>query len=126
MAAYSVLIVDDSSLMRKIVEKSVRSWNRPFERILHAEDGQQALDVIQQETADIVFSDMNMPQMTGLDLVQAAAKLPRPVPPIVLVTTEAPGEPRIDLALKSGAAGHVKKPFTDPQLHQYLSSLLPA
>lgn len=125
MASYRVLIVDDSGIMRKLVERSLRSSGLVFDQILHAGDGAEGLATIQRDRFDFVLSDMNMPNMSGLQLVQAVAQLPKPTPPIILVTTEAADEPNVAAALSAGAAGHLKKPFSPEQLHAALRQFLP-
>ena len=63
-----VLVIDDSSTMRKIVSRSLRQAGLDFDEILEAADGQEALNLLEKETVDMILSDINMPEMA--DLVQ--------------------------------------------------------
>ncbi len=65
-----VLIVDDSSTMRKIVTRSLRQAGLDFEKIVEAGDGQEALQVLENEQVDIILSDINMPNMDGIEFLR--------------------------------------------------------
>ncbi|MBF0187937.1 MAG: response regulator [Magnetococcales bacterium] len=108
-----VLIVDDSSVMRKIVTRGLRQAGFKIDEILEAGDGQQAMEVLGQEQVDLILSDWNMPNMDGLTFVKEARKSIQT--PIVMVTTEG-GEGKVQEAINSGANGHIKKPFTPETL----------
>lgn len=119
-----VLIIDDSNTMRKIVTRSLRQAGLDFDTILEAGDGQAALDVLAGETVDIILSDINMPNMDGIEFLrqkQANAKI-KDIP-VVMITTEA-GADILDEAKSLGAAGSIKKPFTPDQIQETLGSLL--
>jgi len=119
-----VLIIDDSNTMRKIVTRSLRQAGLDFDTILEAGDGQAALDVLAGETVDIILSDINMPNMDGIEFLrqkQADAKI-KDIP-VVMITTEA-GADILDEAKSLGAAGSIKKPFTPDQIQETLGSLL--
>ena len=119
-----VLIVDDSNTMRKIVTRSLRQAGLEFDVILEAADGQAALDVLSTETVDIILSDINMPNMDGIEFLrqkQANDKIKHI--PVVMITTEA-GSDILNEAMKLGAAGSIKKPFTPEQVQELLGNLL--
>ncbi len=108
-----VLIVDDSSVMRKIVTRGLRQAGFQIDEILEAGDGAQGLEVLSNHTVDLILSDWNMPNMDGLTFVREARKTIQT--PIVMVTTEG-GEGKVNEAVASGANGHIKKPFTPDTL----------
>jgi two-component system chemotaxis response regulator CheY len=119
----NVLIVDDSSTMRKIISRSLRQAGLPVDEIYEACDGIDGLNVIASgKTIHLILSDINMPNMDGLEFVKAVRANGNAVP-MVMVTTEG-GEDVIQEAIESGASGSIKKPFTPNQLQEKLGVLL--
>lgn len=119
-----VLIVDDSNTMRKIVQRSLRQAGFEFEKILEAGDGQEALDLLGSEGVDLILSDINMPNMDGLEFLrQKAENADIKDIPVVMITTEA-GADIIGEAKSLGAKGSIKKPFTPDQVNDVLGELL--
>ncbi len=120
----TVLIVDDSNTMRKIVSRSLRQAGIDFDQILEAGDGQQALDVLAANKVDVVLSDINMPNMTGLEFLKAKAEddAIKDIP-VVMISTET-GADVIDEAKSYGAKGAIKKPFTPDLINDTLGPLL--
>ena len=119
----NVLIVDDSSTMRKIISRSLRQAGLPVDDIYEACDGIDGLNVIASGKAiHLILSDINMPNMDGLEFVKAVRAKGKLIP-IVMVTTEG-GEDVIQEAIESGASGSIKKPFTPNQLQEKLGVLL--
>ncbi|MFP4572409.1 MAG: response regulator [Desulfobacterales bacterium] len=121
----AVLIIDDSSTMRKIVNRSLRQAGLEFDTVLEAGDGQEALDVLANEKPDIILSDINMPNMDGIEFLKKKAEdgSIRDIP-VVMVTTEGGSQDMIDESMKQGASGCVKKPFTPDQVNEVLGPLL--
>lgn len=120
----TVLIVDDSNTMRKIVSRSLRQAGIDFEQILEAGDGQEALDVLGANQVDVVLSDINMPNMTGLEFLKAKAEDDSIKEiPVVMISTET-GADIIDEAKSYGAKGAIKKPFTPDLINEILGPLL--
>ncbi len=121
-----VLIVDDSSVMRKIVARGLRQAGFTLSAIMEAGDGQQAMDLLKTDTDfKLILSDWNMPVMDGLNFVKAVRSSTPQVKniPIVMVTTEG-GESKVAAAMEAGANGHIKKPFTPDILKESLNSFL--
>ena len=71
--AQAVLIIDDSTTMRKIVNRSLRQAGLEFDTVLEAGDGQAALDILAEQKPDIILSDINMPTMDGLEFLKNKA-----------------------------------------------------
>lgn len=119
-----VLIVDDSMVMRNLIKRSLRQAELPVTQTLEAGDGVQALALLEQHSVDLVFSDVNMPSMNGLEFISRARalNLPRPVP-IVMVTTEG-STAMVSEALSRGANGHLAKPFTPEKLREEVLRVL--
>ena len=121
----SVLIVDDSNTMRKIVNRSLRQAGLDFDTVLEAGDGQAAVDVLADEKPDIILSDINMPNMDGIEFLKnkAADETIKDIP-VVMVTTEGGSEDMVEQAMSLGASGCVKKPFTPDMVNDVLGPLL--
>ena len=120
----TVLIVDDSNTMRKIVSRSLRQAGIDFDQILEAGDGQEALDVLAANKVDVVLSDINMPNMTGLEFLKAKSEdaAIKDIP-VIMISTET-GADIIDEAKSYGAKGAIKKPFTPDLINETLGPLL--
>lgn len=124
MKKVSVLIVDDSSVMRKIVERSLRLAGIEIEKVLEADSGAAALGVIQQNVPDMIFSDINMPTMDGIEFIRQlqAVESAKGIP-VVMITTEG-SQTRVMEALQLGAQGYIRKPFTPEQVREQVVPLL--
>lgn len=120
----TVLIVDDSNTMRKIVSRSLRQAGIDFDTILEAGDGLEALEVLSSNQVDVVLSDINMPNMTGLEFLKAKSEddAIKDIP-VVMISTET-GADIIEEAKSYGAKGAIKKPFTPDLINETLGALL--
>jgi two-component system chemotaxis response regulator CheY len=120
----TVLIVDDSNTMRKIVSRALRQAGIDFSTILEAGDGQEALDVLSGNNVDVILSDINMPNMNGLEFLKAKSEIAAIKDiPVVMISTET-GADIIDEAKSYGAKGAIKKPFTPELINETLGALL--
>ena len=121
-----ILVVDDSAAIRKILQRVLRGTGIPIGAIYEAGDGQEALETLDKQKIDLVLSDINMPKMDGLQLLASlkASEKWRSIP-VVMITTEG-GETRVAEAVKLGAAGYVRKPFTADQIKEKLTGFLGA
>ena len=119
-----VLVVDDSAAFRKILTRVLRQTGMAIQTIHEAGDGQEALTLMAQHRIDLVLSDINMPKMDGLQLLASlkASSQWRNVP-VVMITTEG-GETKVTEAVRLGAAGYVRKPFTADQIKEKLVGIL--
>lgn len=124
MSGTVVLIVDDSSVMRKIVERALRQAGLDLTRVLEAGSGGEGLELLEQERVDLIVSDINMPNMDGLEFLRQVQRrsLAEGVP-IVMITTES-GEEHVREALAAGAQGYIRKPFTPDQVRDRVLPLL--
>lgn len=120
----NVLLVDDSSTMRKIVGRSLRQAGIEFDNIFEAADGLQALEVLEKESVDIVLSDINMPNMDGISFLREKANRPNIKDiPVFMISTET-GDDIIGEAKSLGAVGAIKKPFTADMVNEVLGPFL--
>ena len=117
-----ILIVDDSSTMRKVLMQMIRQSGLEFDGIEEAGDGAEAVSKL-AEVSDVglVLSDVNMPKMNGVDFVKAVREGRNSVP-IIMVATEGV-ESLTHTALQAGANGYVTKPFTPDGLKAVLDNL---
>jgi len=118
----NVLIVDDSSTMRKIISRSLRQAGLPVDEIFEAGDGIEGLNVLSGKSVNLILSDINMPNMDGLEFIKQA-RANGCKAPIVMITTEG-GEDILKQAIENGASDSIKKPFTPDQLKEKLGGLL--
>jgi two-component system, chemotaxis family, chemotaxis protein CheY len=119
-----VLVVDDSAAIRKILQRVLRQTGMAIGEIYEAGDGQEALELLKTKTVGLVLSDINMPKMDGLQMLAALKSSPeRRHIPVVMITTEG-GETKVGEAVKLGAAGYVRKPFTADQIKDKLAGIL--
>ena len=119
-----VLVVDDSAAIRKILTRVLRQTGMAIQTIHEAGDGQEALALLALHRVDLVLSDINMPKMDGLQLLASLKASPqwRHIP-VVMITTEG-GETKVAEAVRLGAAGYVRKPFTADQIKEKLVGIL--
>lgn len=124
MKKLRVLIVDDSSVMRKIVERSLRSAGFDLCEVLEASNGAEALEHAKKESLDLILSDLNMPSMDGLEFLKnlSAIDAAKNVP-VVMVTTEG-SEKRVMEAISMGAKAYIRKPFTPEHVKELVAPLL--
>src|SRR6185369_248607 len=119
-----ILVVDDSAAIRKILTRVLRQTGMAIQTIHEAGDGQEALAVMAQHRIDLVLSDINMPKMDGLQLLASLKASPQwHSIPVVMITTEG-GETKVAEAVRLGAAGYVRKPFTADQIKEKLVGIL--
>ncbi|HEU5058136.1 MAG TPA: response regulator [Kofleriaceae bacterium] len=112
MSRRCALIVDDSSTMRQLIGFAVRRI--PGLDLVEAENGVEALRLLDERSFDLILLDINMPVMSGFTLLEQL-QARTDVPPVIVVTTEDAQED-IDRALALGAAAYVMKPVTGPVL----------
>jgi two-component system, chemotaxis family, chemotaxis protein CheY len=119
-----ILVVDDSAAIRKILQRVLRQTDMAIGAIHEAGDGEEAIAKLKNHKVNLILSDINMPRMDGLQMLGAIRSHPewRQIP-VVMITTEG-GEAKVGEAVRLGAAGYVRKPFTADQIKEKLSGLL--
>jgi len=119
-----ILIVDDSSVMRKIVERSLRQAGLGISQVVEAGNGAEALTAVEQNKIDLVLCDINMPVMDGLEFVKQLSTVEKAKGvPVVMITTEG-SEGHVVQALSAGARGYIRKPFTADQVKEHVLPVL--
>jgi two-component system, chemotaxis family, chemotaxis protein CheY len=110
------LIVDDSSVMRKIVERSLAQAGIELSQVFQAGNGAEALAVLKENLVDLILCDINMPVMDGLEFIKRLPGVENAKNvPVVMITTEG-REAQVVQALSCGASGYIRKPFTPEQV----------
>lgn len=119
-----VLIVDDSAAIRKILERVLRHADFGLRDVVEASDGKEGLARLAEKEVDLVLSDINMPNMDGLEfLAQMKADDRWKNLPVIMVTTEGSHD-KVMQAIQLGASGYIRKPFTAEQIKEKLQGIL--
>ena len=117
-----ILIADDSRVMRQIVIRTLRQAGYDDHDIIQAENGREAFDLVASEAPDLVLSDWNMPEMTGIECLEALRASGSQVP-FGFVTSEGSPEMR-EKAADAGALFLIAKPFTEETFRDALDGVL--
>ncbi len=116
-----ILVVDDFSTMRRILKNILKQIG--FTNISEADNGTTALEELKKKKFDLIISDWNMPQMTGLDLLKTirADDTLKDIP-VLMVTAEAQKQNVIE-AVKAGVTNYVVKPFTADSISEKIEKI---
>ena len=123
---HRILIVDDSAVTRAVLKKTIHMTDIPTEEIIEANNGLEALEVLDKQKIDLIFADLNMPRMNGVEMTErifANEKTSRI--PIVVISTEA-STTRIDQLQTKGVQKYIHKPFTPEMIKNVLQDVLEA
>jgi len=122
--ALNILVVDDSTAIRKILIRVLRQTALPIGEIFEARDGVEALEALRQHPLNLVLSDINMPNLDGLGLLaELKSKEQWRHLPVVMITTEG-SEEKVSQAIRLGSAAYIRKPFTAEQIQEKIAALL--
>ena len=123
-----ILIVDDSKAMRMMVSSNLKQAGYRGHTIIEAENGALGLQMVMDQQPDLVLSDWNMPEMTGMELLKTlkehheSKQIPK-MPTFVFVTSESTTE-MLEQALTSGAQCLITKPFSAEIFEQKLANII--
>jgi two-component system chemotaxis response regulator CheY len=122
--SFNVMIVDDSGAMRSVIKKVITLSGFKMSLCMEAGNGREALERLQGNWVDVIISDINMPEMGGLELLQALSRdaLYQNIP-VIIVSTEGSSE-RMKEALDRGAKGFIKKPFLPEDIRSVLHKVI--
>lgn len=119
----NVLLVDDSSAVRKILRRVLQQTELPLEKIVEAADGVEALRSLRFNTVHLILLDVNMPRMDGMQFLR---KLKRSAEwkdiAVIMITTEA-SQTKVMEAFELGAVGYIRKPFSAEQISEKVLNL---
>jgi two-component system, chemotaxis family, chemotaxis protein CheY len=117
---FRLLIVDDSNIMRRRIERSQQLDD--LEVVGAAANGVEALELFRKTDPDLVTMDLTMPQMDGIECIEKIVRL-KPQVRILVISALADKATAID-AMEKGANGFLNKPFTDRQLNDAIAELI--
>jgi two-component system chemotaxis response regulator CheY len=121
--ALDVLIVDDSAAIRKILHRVLVQAEVPLGKVHEASDGNEAIEKLKTEKVGLILSDINMPNMDGIEfLTRIKADAEFKSVPVIMVTTEG-SQAKVMQALALGAVAYVRKPFTADQIKEKLMGI---
>ncbi len=126
-----VLIVDDSAVMRKVIERALRQAGLELTEVLQASNGEEGLQVLRESqtsstSLSLILSDINMPVMDGLQFLETRKQENlAPGVPVVMITTEG-NDTFVMRAIAAGAQGYICKPFTAEQVKARVLTLMRA
>ena len=122
--AYNVLIVDDSMIVRSVVERAVRMTGVDIGEIYQAANGKEALEKLDSNWIDLVFADLNMPVMTGVEMVEEMERRGMlKGTPVVIVSTDR-SEMRMRELKARGVREYLNKPFTPEGIRDIMQRCL--
>ncbi len=114
----TALIVDDSPLIRAVVAKCLRLSGLTVDVVHEAGDGCEALDLLAAEAVDLVFCDLHMPRLGGVEMIERLAAAGRlPELPVLIISSDRSRERREQL-LGLGARDFLQKPFTPESVRE--------
>ncbi|MCP4644248.1 MAG: response regulator [bacterium] len=124
--ALNILIVDDSETVRDIIAKTLDLAQVPVGELFKAENGKEALDILKDNWIDLVFSDINMPVMGGVEMIETMSQddLLKAIP-VVVVSTEGSAT-RIEQLMSKGVNAYVRKPFTPEKIRAVVDEIIGA
>ncbi len=120
----NILIVDDSVTVRSVLIKTLDLAQISSEKIYEASNGKEALEIIDNNWIDLVFADINMPVMGGIEMVEIMAQngLMKSIP-VIVVTTEG-SQTRIEQLKQKGIRGYIRKPFTPESVRSEVNRIM--
>ncbi len=122
--ALNILIVDDSITVRAIISKAIRLAEVDLGELYEAGNGQEALDLLSREWIDLVFADINMPVMDGIEMVERMRTDNLHVKtPIIIVSTEGSAE-RVRQLKEKGVKADIRNPFTPESIRNAIEEVI--
>ena len=122
--SHSILLVDDSMVMRKIISRNLRRAGIQIASMQEASNGVEALEQLQNHQFDLIFCDVNMPEMDGLTFLKEFRSVAEYNDiKIVMLTTESGSDYKLE-AKNSGANGYLTKPSTPEEIGDVIKSIL--
>lgn len=122
--SYNILIADDSSTMRKIISRTIKMADLPVRFTLFAENGSEAWEILQKERIDVLFLDLNMPEMDGFALLEKMKgdESLRTLP-VIIVSAEGSAK-KVEKLKEEENVVFIKKPFAPRMIKSAFEGLL--
>ncbi len=119
----SILVVDDSAVTRAAIRRIIGMIGLDDVQVLEANSGVTALKEMDDHQVDLVLSDLNMPEMTGIEMVRRMRSSPeQKLTPVVVISTN-PAAIQADELLAEGIAAYLHKPFTPEDIRDVLVNI---
>ncbi len=120
----NILVVDDSKIIRGVISKTLHLSGIEIGRIYEAGNGKEALEILKNNWVDLILTDINMPEMNGVELIDEISKdeVLRTIP-IAIISTEA-SQLRVEELKSKGVKAYLRKPFTPESLKNMIVDLL--
>jgi len=122
--SYSILIVDDSATTRAIIKRTIKIAGIDAGELVEAPDGLAALKLLQQKPIDLILLDLNMPNMTGMELTRTIRADPKFSSTKIIIVSSESTAARIEQLRNDGVNGYVKKPFTPEQIRNVINTVI--
>jgi two-component system, chemotaxis family, chemotaxis protein CheY len=122
--AFNILIVDDSKIIRSVIKKTLQISGIPVGEIFEASNGLEGLTAMREHWVDLVFADLNMPVMNGIEMLDMMAqeKLLQKTP--VLICSTEGSKTRIEELFKKGVRAFIRKPITPEILRNVVKDVM--
>ena len=122
--AFNLLIVDDSRTTRGVIKKTLAMTRLPIGQILEAGSGREGLEQMRTAWVDLVLADLNMPDMSGVEMIEAMSRDPLLQKlPVVVVSSEG-NQTLLDSLVDRGVREVVRKPFHPGLLREAMERVL--
>ena len=122
--ALNILIVDDSQIVRSVIAKSLDLANVPVKTLYQAGNGAEALQILVSHPVDLVFADINMPVMGGVEMVERMSRDDQLWSiPIVIVSTEGSAT-RVEGLKSMGVRAYLRKPFKPEAIRAIIDEVM--
>ncbi len=120
----NILIVDDSETTRAVIGKTLGIAGVPVNQVFEASNGEEALKLLEDNWVDVVFSDINMPVMGGVEMIERMYEngLLKTIP-VIIVSTEG-NSSRIEQLKERGISAYLRKPFTPESISRVITDIL--
>jgi two-component system chemotaxis response regulator CheY len=122
--ALNILVVDDSQTVRAVIIKTLTLAGIPSNEVHQAANGKEALDILKDHWIDLIFSDINMPVMGGMEMIQQIQQddMLKTIP-VIVVSTEGSAT-RIEQLKAQGVRAYIRKPFTPELVRSVVEDIL--
>ena len=122
--SFNILVIDDSKTIRSVIKKTLQISGVPIGELHEAENGQEGLNLMSDNWIDLVFADINMPVMTGTEMIKKMAedKMLEKLP-VIIISTEG-SKTRIEELLEMGVKAYIRKPITPELLRNIVKDVM--
>ncbi len=121
---WNILIVDDSNVVKAVLIKALTDSGAPINKIFDASNGKDALVILKSSKIDILFTDINMPVMNGIELVKNISQDPDLNGiPIIIISTDGSTD-RMEHLKENGVRAYIRKPFTPEQIRKAVREVM--